>query len=182
MTSPAQFSFEQYRPDLALASDAVAHVNHLLHRIWIGRGRAGTLYRRHPPVVDLALGYLHGGELEHGWWERARRINQPRNDELSDETWLVRVVDAVPLRAGDVPLERWVPWIGRAVGRRSMRITLIGRAESFALRKRLEEETGYRTLSTPADCVDASRVYPRGSIAARFLVAAAEYCTEVSGA
>lgn len=178
-----------------LEIDALAHINNLAwllsRRDTRPRARAAAI-----KYVDLFLGYVLRAELRNGWWERERRIRTPYADHLdapgskaikhpiawaqrqdranSGETWLARTYFA---RSSYIFVERKPYWLsGVAIVIADSRLSALQNWTTTHARRRLEEETGYRQLWTPEECLDASRVYPRRSVAARFCLALADLC------
>lgn len=180
---------------LALDVDAVAELRNFAPLLSCKDTRARWAVRA-AKYVDLFLGYAMRAEMAHGWWGRDRRVRPPHSGppdstrrtpldvkydrrydrNLSLDTWLVRC--AVPM--GDATLiERanGYQWLsGDVVTIATLRANVLARYSTTQARDRLEEETGYRHLWTPEECLDASRVYPRKSVAARFCIALADLC------
>lgn len=146
-------------------------------------------------ALDLLIGYRHRCEFANGWWERDRRVEIPyANCEMVPldhrqwwinrhlcPTWLVRVAPDAPFDGSRPIVERrWTArWFARAprdiTQIRSWWLPTIG---TESVRRRLDDETGYRELRTAAECLDASIVYPPSSVAARFCCALAAFCPE----
>lgn len=137
-------------------------------------------------LLDLLVGYSLRSEMTRGWWcQRAVRIRGPFRDQVEEgphrhphhrEQRYVRMFQVHPaasciewwLVSGR--RERYTPsWTCTERARCRRRVVSIAWRP---LRERLEEETGYRAIWTPAEAADAAKVYGRkpGSVAYRALM------------
>lgn len=165
-----------------------------MHMNTVFRRRQKNKSSKNLGFVDLFLGYARRLELRNGWWERDRRIFQPYADVVDSddgkysrhtiaqfEFWIARLSPDAEAFASDLVLDgTWIPyWLssnGRTMTVNHVRSFLTQRTTAMPVRRRLEAETGYSHLHTPEECLDASRIYPNKSVAARFCIACAEFC------
>lgn len=184
---------------LALEVDALGQLNSVGYQL-TGKATRARVRASAAKYVDLFLGYVMRAELANGWWERERRIRTPYADwritegadkagilwarscdrQVSAENWIARTAISIESTAwpSDVTIvERLRGWPFGAISIPRVRTHALSRYSTTHARKRLEEETGYRQLWTPEECLDASRIYPRKSVAARFCIALADLCS-----